>query len=154
MTETSTTINTQQKQRAAMVAGLRALADDIERSTAPLPTHAPQAQWLIFGDALDQKAYAADVVRTMGGHWDKGRTHNGGDLFDFTKDYGGGIEAQVVVDRPQVCERVVVSTETVVIPATELLVIDPQPERTEVREVVEWRCAPLLAGDDAEQVTR
>ncbi|WKN47114.1 hypothetical protein [Nocardioides sp. Arc9.136] len=143
MTETNQTTNTHHRKRAAMVAGLRALADDIERSTALLPTHVPVAQWLIFGDQ-NQKETAAQVVRSLGGHWDKGRRHGGGDLFDFTKEYGGGVRAEVVVDRDEVCERVVVRTETVTIPATDLQVIEPQPERTETREVVEWRCAPLL----------
>lgn len=130
-------------QRAALVAGLRALADDIERSAdAPLPTHKPRAEWLIFGDA-DQKATAATVVRDIGGAWEKGGRHNAGDFLDFTKDYGGGVLATVVVDRPQVCERIVTGTETVTIPATEAT--EAQPERTEVREIVEWRCSPLLA---------
>jgi len=123
--------------RAALVAGLRALADDIERSTGPLPTHPPEAKWLIFGDE-GQKETAAEIVRTIGGKWDKGRRH-GGDLFDFTKDYGGGVLAEVIVDRSEVCERVVTGTETVTLPA-----IEAQPERIEEREIIEWRCEPLL----------
>lgn len=132
-------------ERAALVAGLRALANDLEKSDGPLPTHTPRADWLIFGDE-NQKQTAAAVVRAVGGHWEKGRAHLG-DLFDFTKDYGGGVTARVVVDRPEVCERVVVRTEEVKVPATEAKVIDAQPERTEVREVVEWRCEPLLAAE-------
>jgi len=138
--------NTFDAERAEMVAGLRALADDLERSTAPLPTHKPSAQWLIFGDT-DQKATAAEIVRSLGGRWEKGRRHGGGELFDFEKDYRGGIRAGVVVDRDEVCHRVVVSTETVTVPASEEQVIDAQPERTEEREIVEWRCGPLLGED-------
>lgn len=126
-------------ERASLVAGLRALADDLERGNAPLPTHPPKVQWLIFGDDVDQKAIAAEVVREIGGKWDKGK-YQGGDLFDFTRDYGGGVIASVVVDRPQVCTRRVVGTETVTLPA-----IDAKPERTEDREIVEWDCSPLLA---------
>lgn len=138
--------------RAELVAGLRALADDIERATdAPLPTHVPMASWLIFG-GTNQKETAAAVVRSYGGRWDKGiRQRNV--YLDFVKDYGGGVRAEIVVDRPEVCERVVVDTVTVTIPASEAQVIEAQPERTETREIVEWRCTSLLADDTAE-VTR
>lgn len=144
MQDSSTAIDTSDE-RTALVAGLRALANDIESSTTPLPTHPPSAEWLIFGggdaDLAIQKSTAAQVVKDIGGHWEKQKTQ-GGDLFDFTKDYGGGVTASVVVDRPAVCERVVTGTETVTVPAK-----PAQPEQVVEREVVEWRCEPLLADE-------
>ncbi len=55
-----------------------------------------------------------------------------------------GVETEVIVDRPAVCERVVVGTTTVTrqVPAPDVEV--PMIEVTEDIEQVEWRCQPLL----------
>jgi hypothetical protein len=90
-----------------------------------------------------QKAIAATILRTLGGHWDK-RTVAGVDDFYFDSKLGL-LDLTVNVDRPAVCERVVVGTETVTIPA-----VEAQPARTETREIVRWDCRPLLADDQAE----
>lgn len=140
-------MNTTQDKRTALVAGLRALADDLENSTGPLPTHPIEAQWLIFGDE-NQKDTATSVVRSIGGHWDKDGLS---DLFEFRRDYGGRVKARVVVDRPAVCERVVTDTKTI----TRHIPAQPAVEAHEVAEIVEqveWRCQPLLA-DASEQVS-
>lgn len=83
-----------------------------------------------------QKATAAQVVQAIGGDWQKVEL---GDTFHFRQTHGL-LRLDVYVDRPAVCERVVTGTETVTIPA-----VEAQPERVEEREVVEWRCQPLLA---------
>lgn len=56
--------------------------------------------------------------------------------------FGSHVELEVWAPRSAVCERVVVGTETVEIP-------DPDaPKVTVEREVVEWRCSPLLAAGE------
>jgi hypothetical protein len=100
--------------------------------------------WYIALDTKDliaQKATAALIVKTLGGKWDKGEREND---FDFCQRRGL-LNLHIQVDRPAVCERVVVGTETVTVPGK-----PAEPERTVEREKVEWRCQPLLA--DAEAV--
>lgn len=100
------------------------------------------------GDLAEQKDVAAAIVRAVGGDWDK---EPWGDQFRFTATRGP-LKFDVQVKREAVCERIVVGTETVTLPATEAQVIDAQPERVEQREVVEWRCLPLLAAQAPEAV--
>lgn len=59
----------------------------------------------------------------------------------------GDVTVSVYTLRSAVCERVVVGTETVEIPA-----VEAAPARTEEREVVEWHCRPVLA-DTEDAVT-
>ena len=91
-------------------------------------------------DEADQKAKATAIIRSVGGKWDK--TPSGNDMrFEQTVN---GLHLDVLVAREAVCERVVTGTETVTLPA-----VEAQPERTEERDVVEWRCEPLLAETSA-----
>lgn len=91
-------------------------------------------------DDAEQKVLAVEIVRAVGGKWDKGPD---GEHFNLRREHGL-LDLHVQVRREAVCEKVVVGVETVTIPATEAA--DAQPERTEEREVVEWRCdEPLLA---------
>ena len=94
-------------------------------------------------DEAQQKRLAADIVRHHAGPWAKDAR---GDQFVFeNKDTLPGIKLRVTVAREAVCERVVTGTERFTVPAMEAV-----PERTEIREIVEWRCEPLLAeGVDA-----
>lgn len=93
-------------------------------------------------DDLDQKAALRDIVRSVGGLWNKSSS---ADRFYMDRDWRG-IRLSVVAAREQVCTRRVVGTETVTVPA-----VEAQPERTEVREIVEWDCEPVL-GDAPEAV--
>jgi hypothetical protein len=114
----------------------------------PIPTHIEPGHgqhgtvsWLLFSDTdLDrQRAVAAAVVRGVGGKWEK----NPGDLFAFDRVLPSGLELDVTVKRPAVCERVVTGTREVVktVPAPDA----PTVQVTEVVEDVEWVCGPLLA---------
>lgn len=91
-------------------------------------------------DADDQKAAAAAIIKTIGGKWDKDFDWGENDRADFMQ-VRDGIELRIVVERSAVCDRIVTGTETVTLPA-----VEAKPERVEEREVVEWRCEPLLAG--------
>lgn len=137
--------------RGDYIAGLRALADLLERDDAfPLPDDRDVA-WYLFGVDADgkklpdaeQKARAADLVRRLPGRQEKQQT---GELFRF-RGHIGGIRTQVIVDRDAVCERVVTGTREV-----EEKVPTAFETVTKVVEDVEWVCKPLLA-DDAAAVT-
>lgn len=93
-------------------------------------------------DLEEQKADAAAIVRAAGGDWKK-RPYNESE-FRYTTQRGL-LDFDVQVKRDAVCERIVVGTEEVTIPASEA--VEALPERVEVREVVEWRCLPLLADE-------
>lgn len=139
--------------RVEYIAGLRALADLLE-AKPDLPTpDTNDMYWHLFGytggsklDLAAQKAEAARIVRLLGGTIDKYET---GDLYRF-KRHLHALKLEVIVDRPAVCERVVVSAEVVT-----KQVPDPNAPLVEVRETVEqveWRCKPLLADDELAEV--
>ncbi len=98
-------------------------------------------------DAKDnQRDVAQQIIRTIGGHWRKNPWQ---DRFDFKREYDG-IKLEIYANRDQVCERRIVGTESVTIPAVPAVAAQPaQPERTEVREIVEWDCSPVLAPAEA-----
>lgn len=101
-------------------------------------------------DLARQKADAAYIIRVIGGKWDK----SGADwteTFSFTQTRGP-IKLTVQVERPAVCERVVIATKEVTreVPAQPAVSAHTV---TETVEEVEWRCEPLLAGAEPERVT-
>ena len=130
---------------AALAEAAALLADLPSNLPAPYVTAGSwgyaDVHWQLMHDAevSGQKLLAAAVIRALGGKWDK----DPGETFSF-RQARGGLRLTVSVDRPAVCQPVVTGTETVTIPA-----VEAQPERTEVREIVEWRCEPLLADADA-----
>lgn len=91
------------------------------------------------GTPAEQKAIAQQIIRAIGGHWDKDARD---DEVSFDQRRGS-LAMQVLVVREAVCTRRVVGTEEVTIPA-----VEAKPERTETREVVEWDCAPILAAEE------
>jgi hypothetical protein len=107
-----------------------------------------EVTWQLMNDADTkdaQKDHARSIIAAIGGKWDK---HPWDDRFDFSRQLGE-VKLQIFAHRDQLCERVVLGTEEVTLPA-----VEAKPERTETREVVEWRCTPLLADDEpAEQVS-
>lgn len=146
---------------STFVGALRALAALLEtHPDLPEPfvsTSWPglDVHWMLWVDHNDedglalQKSQAAQIVKTIGGRWDKAPVSYDPDRFEFTQTRDR-LELRVSVSRPAVCERVVVGTETVTIPAT--AAVEAQPERVEEREIVEWRCEPLLADTDSSAV--
>lgn len=122
---------------------LRIIADLIDAHPGlPTPTvfayshgKADVSWHLAHNTDLDQKATTQAIVRAIGGLWNKGGYD---DRLTLTRDWRG-IQLNIFVTREEVCTRRVVGTETVVVPA-----VEAQPERTEVRELVEWDCAPVL----------
>lgn len=131
--------------RSEYIAGLRAIADLLDsKPDLPIPS-TPTFHWYLFGSPAlpTQKAEAARIVRLIGGKHTKYET---GDLYRFASRVHG-IKTEVIVDRPAVCERVVVAADVVT-----RRVPDPSApliEITETVEQVEWVCLPLLAEDEA-----
>lgn len=140
--------------RTQYIAGLRELADLLDKNDdLPVPSHG-EIQWLYFSARYDhdeQKTTAATIVRRITGAFAKEITD---ELFRYKTHLGGpeGLELEVIVHRDAVCERVVTGTEEITrrVPDPELMAKVPEVELTETVETVEWRCLPLL--DDRQAV--
>lgn len=125
-------------ERAEFARGLRELADFIEaHPDRPVPPDIYAAVHISDTDELRA------AVRAIGSA-DK---EYSGDFFTAVRHFPGGIRYGVQAYREQVCERVVVGTETVEVPDPEALAAVPRV--TQEREIVEWRCEPVLAGRPA-----
>lgn len=127
--------------RPGYIAGLRQLADILEaHPDLPLPyggTTTSELLW-IANSRQDHKQVAATFARTIPGVVAKQPRGTDLDLIGRI----AGLHVQLIVDRDAVCERVVVGSETVTVPARPAT--EATPEQTETREVVEWRCASIL----------
>jgi hypothetical protein len=135
--------------------GLRAIADLIDaHPDLPQPyinahssSNVVEAHWYLHiwaDDLTEQKATAAAIVSTLGGHWDKNeRTYDDGLEFIQIRD---GLSLDVVVNRAAVCERIVTGSHEVTLPATPAVAAQPATvERVETVEDVQWVCSSLLA---------
>lgn len=120
---TQTTDHPFQAKADEAVAGLRELADFIERDPDFADLHWPGPA-LLCVPSWEKGAAARfrDLVRRLGGHRTKSVTER---YIETTRQFGP-IGIQVYTAREVVCERVVVGTETV------------------ESEVVEWECSPIL----------
>lgn len=124
-------------ERAAYITGLRMLADLLEANDQlPLPWTGGQYDPLQLAVWTSKEQLAA-ITRALPGPVTKDGTSP--DVFRIHA-YLAGLHVSAYAGRNEVCERVVVGTETVTVPA-----VEAQPERTEERDVVEWKCRPLLA---------
>lgn len=133
-----------------LIASHRAVADLLEAHPDLLPPFIYKngtIAWLLWPFECPDgvPAMVASIRRIVGGKWDKreSKSVTGIDELVFARD---GYE--ITVRRENVCTRRVVGTVTETVPA-----VEAQPERTVEREVVEWDCAPVLAGDKAEAVS-
>lgn len=151
MTDTQSTGTTRAQQHAAeLAAGLRALAD-VLAANPDLGQQALYTRPSIIVPAEDKtqlvefvraaKAHGAIIVKSAS---------------DTSKYFSalcrfGPVTLDVYVPRDEVCERVVVSTETVtrMVPDPVALAAVPQVEVTDTVENVRWECKPLLAPEPA-----
>jgi hypothetical protein len=125
-------------ERQEAIAGLRALADFLDANPdAKLPHNVQAMECVQSADAL------ATRVRDLGGSWEKGTDES---YFELTRSFGPRVSYQVFATRANVCERVVVGTEEVEV--KEYPAVEPIT-KTVTREVVEWRCPPILASSTA-----
>ena len=144
--------------RTAYTQGLRDVADLLdahpdlpEPYTSVYSSGSVDVQWYLEIHGLDlagQKATAAKIVSDLGGKWDKTEIVDGRLDFEQSRD---GIHLRIAVARDAVCERVVIGTHEVTVPAAPARpAMEAEPEKTITIEDVKWICSPLLA--DAEQV--
>lgn len=124
--------------------GLRALADMIE--------HSPHIR-VAYLDSFnvwcpDDAETMAEIARIGLRHGAKIEKEISGEMYNLAVAFGP-VKALALAFRHQVCERVVVGTETVTktVPDPEKLAEVPLVDVTEDVETVEWQCRPLLASD-------
>lgn len=120
-----------QEEREDFIQGLRDLADWYEASTEV------RAPWYL-GVTLypGTKEEVASIARSSQGKIEK--VYDDGNL-KLQKDFGGIVRFTAYADRKTVCTAKVVGTEEVEVPDYSNV-----PKKTEVRDVVEWECDPLL----------
>ncbi|WP_020580151.1 hypothetical protein [Actinopolymorpha alba] len=140
--------------REAYISGLRKLADLLEQhDEVPVPYQGSSASPMTFHflrSSVDNRAAMAAAVRAFPGRLDKDARSN---YFDLSGQLDG-LHVTFTAFRNEVCERVVVGTETVtrVIKDAEALAKVPEVQVTEEVEIVEWRCGSLLADAAPEAV--
>lgn len=89
----------------------------------------------------EQPSLARDIMRVLGGTWDKKVWQ---DTLDLTQRRNDGVRVFIRMGRDSVCKRVVTGTHQVerIFPAVEAA---PRRVVVETVEDVEWDCSPLLA---------
>lgn len=138
-------------QAESVAAGLRRLAGVIDANPGLAAgfhyyLQDPGLSWSpLHGDA-DQKSQLAAFTRAFlaaGASIEKSSSEAG---YFYVKAALGGVTVQGWAYRDQVCERVVIDTETVTktVKDPEALAAVPEIEVTETRDIVEWKCSPLL----------
>jgi hypothetical protein len=138
-------MNTNATTTASLLAEAAAILDNHPGLPSPYVTCFSSAErvevnwYLHLNRDIEERAVAAQIVRAFGGGWDKA---DADEQMRFTRNVGN-VEMTILVSREEVCERVVVGSETVTLPAT--TPVPALPERTVEREIVEWRCGSLLA---------
>lgn len=141
--------------RAGFTTGLRALADWIDQHPElDIPMEVEHG-WAggrytigVLGYDPVSKRIREDIpgdfaaaVRALGGHRHKQADE---DTMRVCRDFGPGVSLEIWTGRDDICEGVVVGTETVEV---ERIIQPAVVEKvTEERDVIEWRCAPLITG--------
>lgn len=146
---TNTTAPFDLKLAGDIVEGLHALADLIE-------AHPELAEHFEFSDAFAKVHLPVDHhddPRASMAAWARAGKALG---HPVTKDYDGrwgsvtvtlsdAVKIWAYAKREKVCTRVVTGTETVTITVPDPDVVVPTVEIEQTRDIVEWRCEPLLA---------
>lgn len=113
---------------------LRSLADFIEDKPELAGAYS-NLRILVSAGGEDEMAR---LVRQLGG----ARTKEGTDKYlCVVRDFGADVAIEVFTHREEVCEAVVVGTETVEIPDPDVDV----PTITVERDVIRWECSPVLS---------
>lgn len=141
-------------ERDQYIAGLRDLATMLEENPEfKLPYEGnvgPVTVFLMSYEVDDPKAAMAAHTRTLR-HYTKEAVEKdaSSSYFNVNARLGGadGLVVQLTTQRAAVCERVVTGTEVKKkkVKDPELVEKIPEVEVELEEEVVEWRCAPLLA---------
>jgi len=117
---------------------LRALADLIdEYNLTLLPYVIDETDISVHGHGEGATEQIAAWRRALGGVWEKSSIPDSIVLGQTIESLPGSPWVELYI-RKDHCVRRVVGTEEVVVPA-----VEAQPERVEVREIVEWDCEPV-----------
>jgi hypothetical protein len=129
--------------RAEYIAGLRMLADLLEARPELMKPHG-YLQVIPLGEVQSREQLAA-WARALPGKKEKQITDQFANLVGTLR----GVQVKVVAYRDEVCERVVLGTETVTkkVKDPQALAAVPEIEVTEEVEQVEWVCRPMLADE-------
>lgn len=122
--------------------GLRALADILDAHPHEL-RHADFRSYLVY--CKDREEMTA-IIRAVGGRWDKDQPDGSAPYFGATLKLAGGVSLRVYTNRENVCERVQVGTEKVLVPAEQEPELAPAAMVEVERPVYEWRCSDSLLG--------
>lgn len=133
-----------------LASGLRLLATMIEEN----PEIADSFE-SVFRHGLSAHPRGADSAASMAQIGRIARAYGAATTKDITESMHnlmcdfGRVKVKVLAMREEVCERVVVGTETVTktVKDPEILATVPEVEVTEEVEIVEWQCRPLLAAE-------
>jgi hypothetical protein len=143
--------------RAGYVAGLRLLADLLERHPGlPLPNAGARdgnpLTIYYFGAGRDA---LAEFARALPGPLRKSTTDGKDGAPDTFRLAGrlAGLHVEAVAYRDTVCVRVQTGTETVTREVPDPSVVVPTVTVTEDVETYRWECSPLLSGVDTPAVT-
>lgn len=138
--------------RAGYIAGLRELADLLEQHPeVPTPYQGSEGKYAALsihhlGTGPEVKPAFAATVRALPGSRTKDvRDGDYGAYFDVHAVLGGALHVKVTAYRDTVCERHVVGTREVELPAQAEQVIPAREATVQVIEDVEWVCTPVLA---------
>lgn len=113
---------------------LRSLADLIEAKPDLAGSQYSSIELNIYPTDADEMAA---LTRQVGGAREK---VDHGSLLTVRRDFGARVHLDLNAQRDQVCEAVVVGTETVEIPDPTVVV----PTITVERDVTRWECSPIL----------
>jgi hypothetical protein len=137
--------------RAAYTAGLRALADVLDRhDEVPLPHAGNGTEISInFLSGQDPRAALAAAARAIPCDWrkDAWEAPDGRNAYFDLLGELHGLKLKLCAYRETVCERVVTGTRevTVTVPDPEALAAVPKVTVTKFVDDVEWRCGSVLA---------
>ena len=109
---------------------------DVDKDTIYIHVHATEE---------NPRVEAAKWRRALGGQWEKGDLGSHGlDTITLSQDEVATLPGQpdvtIFLDK-DACVARVVGVEEVVVPA-----VEAQPERVELRDVIEWDCEPVTGG--------
>lgn len=148
-----TSIPSPEQKRADYIAGLRLLADALERSPeVPLPYEGASTDMTFhFLSGDDPKAAMAACARPLPTSFTKNAD---GKYFDLHGKLAG-LRVNLTAFREEVCERIVTGTRQVEVeePDPEALAAVPKVTKTVTVEDVEWRCHPILAAEQKAEVS-
>jgi hypothetical protein len=135
-----------------MAEALRALANMIEHTPEVADLLSYPIRYMntpVSSSAPNQAAVLGTFMRAANRHGAVIEKSGDDKWFHVTATWGP-VTVHAYADRENVCERVVVGTETVTetVPDPDLLAQVPTIEVTTTREITKWNCVPLLAASE------